>query len=189
MVDAHNREITDDDLSATAAELLKQGAILAVKGLGGYHLACNAVDDDAVRRLRARKHREDKPFALMVRNVSAARALCFVMPEDEMLLCSQQRPIVLLRKREDTRIAEAVAPGQRHFGLMLPYTPLHLLLLADVDIPLIMTSGNLSENRSLTRTTMHLADLATSPSIFWSTTGRFICAATIPSRARSIRAK
>jgi len=145
IVDAHNREITDDDLVVTAAELLKQGAILAVKGLGGYHLACNALDHDAVRRLRARKHREDKPFALMVRNLSSARALGFVMPEDETLLCSQQRPIVLLRKREDTRISEAVAPGQRHFGLMLPYTPLHHLLLADADIPLVMTSGNLSE--------------------------------------------
>ena len=145
LLNSQGCEISGDDPTADAASLLRQGAIIAIKGLGGYHLACNALDHEAVRRLRARKHREDKPFALMVRNLSAARALCFVMPEDEMLLCSQQRPIVLLRKREDTRIAEAIAPGQRHFGLMLPYTPLHHLLLADADIPLVMTSGNLSE--------------------------------------------
>ena len=145
IVDPHSREITDHDPFATVGKLLKQGVILAVKGLGGYHLACNALDHDAVRRLRARKHREDKPFALMVRDLRAVRELCVVAPEDEVLLSSLARPIVLLRKHEDIPIGGGVAPGQRRLGLMLPYTPLHHLLLADADVPLVMTSGNLSE--------------------------------------------
>ena len=96
-------------------------------------------------RLRARKHREEKPFALMARDLRAVKQLCLVSDEDEILLRSYARPIVLLRKRENIQIAEAVAPGQRQLGVMLPYTPLHHLLLADADVPLVMTSGNLSE--------------------------------------------
>ena len=145
IVDFHRREISDNDPFITAAELLKRGAILAVKGLGGYHLTCNARDHDAVRRLRGRKHREDRPFALMVRDVGVARELCVVAPEDERLLLSVPRPIVLLRKCDNHQIADAVAPGQRFFGVMLPYTPLHHLLLAEARIPLVMTSGNLSD--------------------------------------------
>jgi hydrogenase maturation protein HypF len=145
LLDNTGHEILDGDPISHAGQLLRQGAVLAVKGLGGYHLACNALDHDAVRRLRARKHREEKPFALMARDLGAVRQLCFVTDEDEALLCSRERPIVLLRKRDRIQIAEAVAPGQRHLGLMLPYTPLHHLLLADADVPLVMTSGNLSE--------------------------------------------
>jgi hydrogenase maturation protein HypF len=146
IVDSQNREITDDYPLAAAAALLKQGALLAVKGLGGYHLACNARDHDAVRRLRARKHREDRPFALMVHDLGTAREFCYIAPEDQLLLLSLQRPIVLLRKNDNNnQISEAVAPGQRFFGVMLPYTPLHHLLLAEARTPLVMTSGNLSE--------------------------------------------
>ena len=145
LLDDHGHEILDGDPISHAGQLLRQGAVLAVKGLGGYHLACNAADHDAVRRLRARKHREEKPFALMARDLEAVKQLCLVSNEDEILLRSYPRPIVLLRKRDRIQIAEAVAPGQRHLGLMLPYTPLHHLLLADADVPLVMTSGNLSE--------------------------------------------
>ena len=145
LLDSQGRESAEPDAVFGAARLLRQGAILAVKGLGGYHLACNALDHDAVRRLRARKHREDKPFALMARDLRAVRELCVVAPEDEMLLSSLARPIVLLRKHENISIGAAVAPGQRRLGVMLPYTPLHHLLLADADMPLVMTSGNLSE--------------------------------------------
>jgi hydrogenase maturation protein HypF len=144
-LDGQANEILDGEPISHAARLLRQGAVLAVKGLGGYHLACNALDHDAVRRLRARKHREEKPFALMARDLKAVKQLCLASNEDEILLRSYARPIVLLRRREKIQIAKAVAPGQRHLGLMLPYTPLHHLLLADADVPLVMTSGNLSE--------------------------------------------
>jgi hydrogenase maturation protein HypF len=145
LLDSRGHEILEGDPISRAARLLRRGVVLAVKGLGGYHLACNAFDHDAVRRLRARKHREDKPFAVMAPDLRAVRQLCFVAEEDETLLCSRARPIVLLRKRENIQIAEAVAPAHRHLGLMLPYTPLHHLLLSDTDFPLVMTSGNLSE--------------------------------------------
>jgi hydrogenase maturation protein HypF len=145
LLDSCGHEIPDSDPIVHAAELLQRGAILAVKGLGGYHLACNALDDDAVRRLRGRKHREDKPFALMVADIDAAKRLCLVATDGERLLQSCERPIVLLPKRPDIQIADAVAPGQRNLGLMLPYTPLHHLLLSDAEVPLVMTSGNLSE--------------------------------------------
>lgn len=145
LLDSRGGRISDGDAVSQAARLLRQGAIVAVKGLGGYHLACNALDDAVVRRLRARKHREDKPFAVMATNLKMVQQLCDVTNEEERLLRSYGRPIVLLRKRENIRIAEAVAPAHRHLGLMLPYTPLHHLLLADAGVPLVMTSGNLSE--------------------------------------------
>jgi hydrogenase maturation protein HypF len=145
LLDAHGHEILDGEPVSHAARLLRQGAVVAVKGLGGYHLACNALEHDGVRRLRARKHREEKPFALMARDLRAVKQLCLVSKEDEILLRSYARPIVLLHKRDKIQLAEAVAPGQRQLGLMLPYTPLHHLLLMDADVPLVMTSGNLSE--------------------------------------------
>jgi hydrogenase maturation protein HypF len=145
LLDSQGHEILEGDPISRAARLLRRGVVFAVKGLGGYHLACNAFDHDAVRRLRARKHREDKPFAVMAPDLRAVRQLCFVAEEDETLLRSRERPIVLLCKLENIQIAEAVAPAHRHLGLMMPYTPLHHLLLLDADVPLVMTSGNLSE--------------------------------------------
>jgi hydrogenase maturation protein HypF len=145
LLDAHGHEILDGEPVSHAARLLRQGAVVAVKGLGGYHLACNSLDHDAVERLRARKHREEKPFALMTKDLRAVKQLCLVSKEDEILLRSYARPIVLLRMRDKIQLGEAVAPGQRQLGLMLPYTPLHHLLLMDADVPLVMTSGNLSE--------------------------------------------
>ena len=119
--------------------------MVAIKGLGGFHLACVASDERAVAALRARKHREDKPFALMAPGVAAAAELVELGPEEERLLCSRERPIVLAPRRASAAVAEAVAPRSRELGVMLPYTPLHHLLLADMGVPLVMTSGNVSD--------------------------------------------
>ena len=127
---------------ADAVGLLRQGAIVAVKGLGGYHLACAATDEDAVARLRARKHREEKPFALLT---NAPEELCEVSHEELALLRSSGRPIVLLRRRPTAPVATAVAPGSPWLGVMLPYTPLHHLLTVDFGSPLVLTSGNVSD--------------------------------------------
>ena len=125
-----------------AVAAVRDGAILAVKGLGGYHLACDAADDDAVARLRARKHREEKPFALMTPSPETLAEL----DEGELaLLRSRERPIVLVRRRADAPVARAVAPGTPWLGIVLPYTPLHHLLCADYGAPLVMTSGNRSD--------------------------------------------
>ena len=134
-----------EDAVAAAASALRDGAILAVKGVGGYHLACRADDEAAVAALRARKHREDKPFALMAPTVLAARALVALGPAEEDLLVSGARPIVLAPRRPDAPVAAAVAPGAPELGVMLPYSPLHHLLLADVGAPLVLTSGNVSD--------------------------------------------
>jgi hydrogenase maturation protein HypF len=134
-----------DGVLDLAAGLLRRGAIVAVKGLGGYHLAADAASEAAVAALRARKHREDKPFAVMVADLDAARRLCLVDDAEAALLTSQARPIVLLARRPDTDVAASTAPGNRQLGIMLPYTPLHHLLLASVGRPMVLTSGNVSE--------------------------------------------
>jgi hydrogenase maturation protein HypF len=131
---------------AAAAEALCTGKILAVKGIGGYHLAVDATDQAAVAELRRRKARDDKPFALMVADLEAARALCVLDPQAEAALVSVGRPIVLARRKPDTHLAEAVAPGIEDLGLMLAYTPLHHLLMAEVRRPLVMSSGNRSDD-------------------------------------------
>jgi hydrogenase maturation protein HypF len=130
---------------AEAAARLRDGQILAIKGLGGYHLATAADDEKAVAALRARKHREDKPFAVMAADVAAARELAEVDDPAERLLTSPRRPIVLLPCRPGAPVAEAVAPGNRQLGVMLPYTPLHHLLLRAVGGPIVLTSGNVSD--------------------------------------------
>jgi hydrogenase maturation protein HypF len=133
------------DALAEAARALRDGRILAVKGLGGYHLACRADDEAAVGALRARKHREDRPFALMVADVATARALVELAPPEEALLRSPERPIVLAPRRDGEAVAATVAPRVPELGLMLPYTPLHHMLLADTGPALVMTSGNVSD--------------------------------------------
>lgn len=127
-----------------AARLLKEKHILAIKGLGGYHLACSALDNETVARLRERKVREDKPFAVMVKNLEQARKYCYIDEEEALLIKSPARPIVLLQKK-GCYLAEQVAPGNAYLGLMMPYTPLHHLLFRNIDFPLVMTSGNLSD--------------------------------------------
>ena len=135
------------DPIATAARLLQAGLIIAVRGLGGFHLAVDATNDIAVRRLRARKLREAKPLAVMVRGVEEARAFALVGGLESALLESRERPIVLLRRRVDAGapVAPTVAPGLDTIGVMLAYTPMHHLLLERTGRPLVMTSGNRSE--------------------------------------------
>ncbi len=133
------------DTMHAAARALAAGRIVAVKGIGGYHMACRADDEEAVATLRARKHREDKPFALMAVDVAAARSLVVLGPSEESLLLAARRPIVLAPRWPEARVAESVAPGAPELGVMLPYTPLHHLLLRDAGPALVMTSGNLSD--------------------------------------------
>jgi hydrogenase maturation protein HypF len=130
---------------AQTADLLKAGHIVAIKGLGGYHLAVDATNDAAVERLRIRKHREEKPLAVMSANLATIETYALITPPEAELLTSIQRPIVLLEKRLPEKLAFSVSPRNRYYGVMLPYTPLHELLLAHDVVALVMTSGNLSE--------------------------------------------
>src|SRR5918993_3038074 len=141
----HRLRAKPDDPILRTARMLRGRAIVAIKGLGGYHLACDPFDEQTVRTLRGRKVRQDKTFALMARDLEQVRELCHVRPEEEALLTSPARPIVLLERRDDSGIAEAVAPRQSTLGVMLAYTPLQHLLMADAGIPLVMTSGNKSD--------------------------------------------
>jgi len=146
------KDLTNFSLDGAASDpiaqtgmLLRQGAIVAIKGLGGFHLACDATDAEVVARLRQRKRRPHKPLAVMMATLEEICHHCQVSQAEEELLTSRECPIVLLRWREESTIARSVAPGYRHLGVMLPYTPLHHILLRDVGRPLVMTSGNLSE--------------------------------------------
>ena len=141
---ARKKELTSHPIIKAAA-LLKQGNIVAVKGLGGFHLAVDAENDQAVSTLRKRKHREEKPLALMSYDIMQIQKYAQVGPEEEKLITSPQRPIVLLKKKEPNSISKEVSPRNRYFGVMLPYTPLHCLLLDHDFTALVMTSGNLSE--------------------------------------------
>jgi hydrogenase maturation protein HypF len=136
-----------DDAVRAAAEALRDGRIVAVKGIGGFHLACRADDETAVAALRARKHREDRPFAVMVATVGAAGGLVRLGELERALLCSPERPIVLAPRLPHAPVAPSVAPGAPELGVMLPYSPLHHLLLADLsaDTTLVMTSANISD--------------------------------------------
>jgi hydrogenase maturation protein HypF len=145
LLDAEGRPMAGDPL-ADIANALNSGAIAAVKGLGGYHLVCDATRKDTVAKLRRRKHRDEKPFAVMVANGNAARAIAHLGPQEEALLTSPRRPIVLLHRKKGAVLSDAVAPGNPYVGVMLPYTPLHHLLMEEVGtIPLVMTSGNRSD--------------------------------------------
>jgi hydrogenase maturation protein HypF len=130
-----------------AVELLRGGGVVAVKGVGGYHLAADAGNEEAVAGLRERKRRSNKAFALMARDVEEIRRFAHLSAGEEGLLLSVEKPIVLLRRRDGTGLSEAVAPGVPELGFMLPYSPLHALLFVVTDAPrlLVMTSGNLSE--------------------------------------------
>lgn len=123
--------------------LLKEGEIVAIKGIGGFHLAGNAKDADVIRKLRERKRREEKPFALMAKDIEVIKKYCYILPEEEELIKSPQAPILLLKKK-NSALPEEIAPKNRYLGFMLPYTPLHHLLfnLGEIEV-LIMTSGNL----------------------------------------------
>lgn len=143
--DGSGARVEAADPIAEVAAALRAGAVAAVKGIGGYHLACDATSADAVRTLRARKHREEKPLAVMVADLEAARALAELSGAEAALLASVERPIVLCRRRADAPLADGIAPASPLVGLLLAYTPLHHLLLADAGRPLVMTSANLSD--------------------------------------------
>jgi hydrogenase maturation protein HypF len=138
------RKIDVPDVISEVCRLLKDGNVIAIKGLGGYHLACDAQNPDAVFKLRSRKYREYKPFAIMVKDIEAAKRLCYVNEKEEKALTGSIRPIVLLRKRPGCSVAEDVAPHQKYHGVMLPYTPLHHLIVEESGLVLVMTSGNMS---------------------------------------------
>lgn len=144
-VEAPAGQVVPGEAVQVAAVLLRAGRIVAIKGLGGFHLACDARRGEAVRLLRERKGRRDKPFAVMVRDLAEAHRLAELNDEALRLLMSPARPIVLAPMRPDAGLAPEVAPGHRLVGLLLPYTPLHLLLMKEAPPALVMTSGNLSE--------------------------------------------
>ncbi len=161
LLDGDGQRIATGDPLESFVAAIRAGGIGALKGLGGYHLVCDARNEQAVAELRRRKQRDEKPFALMIRDLSAAEAICEVLPGERDLLLSPRRPIVLLRRRSTAGIAELVAPHNPYLGVMLPYTPLHHLLLRAVgDVPLVMTSGNRSDEPIAYEDTDALARLA-----------------------------
>jgi hydrogenase maturation protein HypF len=145
LIDNHGNMVNESDPIGAASQLLREGEILAIKGLGGFLLACDATNGAAVKTLRRRKNRPSKPFAIMVATVEEARRHCYILHEEERLLASPQSPIVLMIWKESSTVSREVAPNLWFLGIMLPYTPLHHILLRDVGLPLVMTSGNLSE--------------------------------------------
>ena len=146
LVDSQGNPVGGEDATSAASELLKAGRILAIRGLGGFQLACDATSEEAIALLRSRKRRPSKPFAVMVATLEDIERHCLVSPEERKLLNSPESPIVLLRwLQSSSDISTSVAPNLRYLGVMLPYTPLHHLLLRESAIPLVMTSGNLSE--------------------------------------------
>jgi hydrogenase maturation protein HypF len=145
LLDSSGDAISGDPLE-TAIALLKEGKILAVKGLGGYHLAADACNEQAVQELRRRKKRDEKPFALMSPDLAAVNEYAVFDAAEKKLLCGPERPIVLLHKRDTGNVAPLVAPANDYFGVMLPYTPLQHLLLRGNFTALVMTSGNLCDD-------------------------------------------
>jgi hydrogenase maturation protein HypF len=134
---------------AGAVEAIRAGRIIAVKGIGGFHLMCDAHGEAAVQELRRRKHREEKPFTLMFQDLAAVRAACMVSPVEERLLTSPEAPIVLLRRRRDA-LAPGIAPANPYFGALLPYAPLHHLLMRALGGPVVATSGNRADEPIVT---------------------------------------
>ena len=164
LLDTDGRPLPCSDPVGRTLDLLREGAVLAIKGLGGFHLAVDGQNDEAVRRLRMRKCREEKPLALMVRDIETARRLASIDGSEEAFLTSPERPIVLVRRRPEAPLAPSVAPGMATLGIMLPYTPLqHLLLTGDLPI-LVMTSANRTDepiciaNREALRRLRGIAD-------------------------------
>jgi hydrogenase maturation protein HypF len=154
--DAYASGQKSSEIFREARRLLSDGAIVAIKGLGGFQLACDAANEATVRELRRRKKRSDKPFALMARDIADVEKLCVVSDADRELLLGPQRPIVILKRRADAKVAADLAPGNNTFGVMLAYTPLHCLIFADRPgdpsefTALVMTSGNISDEPIVT---------------------------------------
>lgn len=137
-------DIPQKEIVERVSTFLKEGSIIALKGVGGYHLICDARNEHTLAILRERKHRPSKPFAIMVKNIEMARELAEISKQEEESLLSKERPIVLLDAKEST-LADAVAPKIKRVGILLPYTPLHLLLLEKLKLPLVATSANITD--------------------------------------------
>ncbi|WP_242857061.1 carbamoyltransferase HypF [Pseudobacteroides cellulosolvens] len=145
LCDSTEECMDDRNIFTYCGQIISEGKILAIKGIGGYHLACDAMNTEAVRRLRQRKIRDDKPFAVMVKDYETANKYCHISPFERKLLESKEAPIVLLKLRDRGMLPCMVAPGNPYLGVMLPYTPIHLGLINAIDSHmLVMTSGNKS---------------------------------------------
>jgi hydrogenase maturation protein HypF len=145
LLDSRGNHVETADAIATASQLLKEGKIVAIKGLGGFLLACDTTSEKTVRLLRRRKRRPFKPLAVMVADLDEAKKYCQVSEVEERLLTSPQSPIVLMPWKLGSGLCRSVAPNLKYLGVMLPYTPMHHLLLRESKLPLVMTSGNISE--------------------------------------------
>jgi hydrogenase maturation protein HypF len=145
LLDAKGHHIETTDVISTTSELLKNGKIVAIKGLGGFLLACDATSEKAVQLLRHRKRRPFKPLAVMVADIDQVKKYCQLSEAEEKLLTSPQSPIVLMPWKPGTGLCQSIAPNLKYLGVMLPYTPMHHLLLREAGLPLVMTSGNISE--------------------------------------------
>lgn len=143
--DIHQNIVVADDVVRHTTTLLKAGKIIALKGLGGYHLACDATNNEAVGQLRKRKRRIEKPFAIMIPDITWLDRLCEPNRQEISFIQSINRPIVLVRRKDNSPVGNEVAPNNKYLGVMLPYTPLHHILLNDAAMPLVMTSANISE--------------------------------------------
>ncbi len=141
---------TREDALTAATDALRAGRIVAVKGIGGFHLMCDARNDAAVRALRGRKHREEKPFALMFPDLASVRGVCALSALEEQLLSTPEAPIVLLLRRGSATICSSIAPGNPYLGVVLPYAPLHHLLMSALGFPVVATSGNLTDEPIVT---------------------------------------
>jgi len=177
------------DPMAEAAALLRAGRIVAVKGLGGYQLACRADDSGAVARLRRRKHREEKPFALLVASVDAARELVDLDHLSVRALTGPETPIVLAPRRESAPVAAEVAPDTRLLGVMLPATPLHTLLIDETGLTLVCTSGNRSEEPIVTDDARVGPELATAARELVADGGPEIIVVRVPGEPRDARSR
>lgn len=172
--DGNGRPMSCADPVEEAVRLLEKGWILAIKGLGGFHLSVDASNHRAVKRLRGRKHREEKPLAIMVKDLDAALGIAHISEREAKLLESQQRPILLLKKRRFHGLSPQVAPKNRYVGIMLPYTPLHHLLMEGSFRALVMTSGNMTDepiNTDNKEAFIHLGGIAD----YFLTHNRDIC--------------
>jgi hydrogenase maturation protein HypF len=145
LLDAKGNHINTEDVILSVSQLLKSGKIVAVKGLGGFLLACDATSEKAVQLLRRRKRRPFKPLAIMVSDMEESKKYCQVSAAEEKLLTSPQSPIVLMPWKPGKGLCRSIAPNLKYLGVMLPYTPMHHLLLREAGLPLVMTSGNISE--------------------------------------------
>ncbi len=145
LLDAKGDRLAGSDAIVVATRLLREEKIVAIKGLGGFLLACDATNEKAVGLLRQRKRRPFKPLAIMVADMNEAKKHCYISKREERLLTSPQSPVVLMQWRPESTVCQLVAPNLKYLGVMLPYTPLHHILLRETGLPLVMTSGNISE--------------------------------------------